>query len=109
MKSATKKQYSWTNILQFYGEQNKGRKTRLGVFENGNDYWLENGLSLKGIDFEEKNGKLSAQIMLDDQMTHSIESVKKVSINFSLDKMNDGLDITDLEGQTTILRFEDSI
>jgi hypothetical protein len=42
-------QHNWTYFLKFYNEQNKGRATRLGVFENENDYWLENGLPLVGI------------------------------------------------------------
>lgn len=104
MKSVAKKQYSWANFLKFYSKENKGRPTRLGVFDKGNDYWLEDGLILTGIDFDYHRD--SIEIMLSDEITHTINHVKKVEAGFSLDELNDGLDITDSEGRTTILRFE---
>lgn len=91
-------------FLQFYSEENSGRPTRLGVFDNGNDYWIEDGIPLGGIDFD-KHGD-SLEIMLGDDMTHTVKNVQNIKINFSLNGINDGLDITDAEGQTTILRFE---
>lgn len=91
-------------FLQFYGEQNAGRPTRLGVFDRGNDYWLEDGLPLTGIDFDRR--KNAIQIMLNNEITHTISDVRKVQASFSLDEINDGLDITDAEQRTTILRFE---
>lgn len=105
MKTVTKKQISWTNFLKFYSEQNKGRPTRLGVFDSGNDYWLEDGLILTGIDFDTRRNAI--EIMLSDEITHTINDVKKVEASFSLDEINDGLDITDFEGRITILRFEE--
>ena len=59
-----------------------------------------------GIDYEMKDNWLNIEIMLGEAMTHTIKNVRKVQINFSLDEINDGLDITDYEGKTTILRFE---
>lgn len=106
MNDKEKKQLSWTIFLRFYSNQNIGRSTRLGVFENGNDYWIEDGLPLNGIDYETDDNSLNLQIMLGDKLTHTIKNVKNVKINFSLDEINDGLDITDKEGVTTILRFE---
>ncbi|MBX7170334.1 MAG: DUF5335 domain-containing protein [Pyrinomonadaceae bacterium] len=106
MSDLEKKQLSWTIFLRFYSNQNIGRATRLGVFERGNDYWLEDGLPLNGIDYETTGNSLNIEIMLGETMTHTIKNVRKVQINFSLDEINDGLDITDAEGKTTILRFE---
>ena len=106
MSNKENKQLSWTIFLRFYSNHNIGRITRLGVFENGNDYWIEDGLPLNGIDYETHDDSLNIQIMLGDELTHTIKNVKNVKINFSLDEINDGLDLTDKEGVTTILRFE---
>lgn len=105
MKTAAKKQISWTNFLKFYSEEYNGRPTRLGVFDNGNDYWLEDGLILTGIDYDTHENTI--EIMLSDKITHIIKDVKKVDASFSLDEINDGLDIIDLKGKITILRFEE--
>ena len=105
MNAATK-QHSWTNFLKYYGEQNNGRLTRLGVFENGNDFWIEDGLPLTGIDFDARSETPSVEIMLGDDFTHTIKNARSVKISFSTDELNDGLDITDAEGKTTVLRFE---
>jgi hypothetical protein len=107
MNSATKKQFGWTRFLRFYGEQNQGRPTRLGIFENGNDFWIEDGLPLAGIDFDADGGQLTIQIMLGDRMTHTIPDARSAKISFSISEMNDGLDISDADGKTTVLRFED--
>ncbi|MBK7708164.1 MAG: DUF5335 family protein [Acidobacteria bacterium] len=106
MSNATIKKFEWTRFLRFYGEQNRGRRTRLGVFENGNDFWIEDGLPLSGIDFDANNGHLTTQIMIGDQLTHTIPDTRDVKITFSSTEMNDGLDITDADGKTTVLRFE---
>lgn len=107
MSNATIKQQTWTTFLKYYSEQNAGRPTRLGVFDNGNDYWIEDGLPLSGIDFDTHGSSLNIQIMLGDEITRSIKNVRKVQMNFSLDELNDGLDITDNDGVITILRFEE--
>lgn len=94
-----------TKFLKFYSEENYGRPTRLGIFDKGTDHWIEDGLPLGGIDFD-KHGD-SIEIMLGDLMTHTVKNVKEFKIKFSLNAANDGLDIIDAEGKTTILRFED--
>lgn len=104
--SEAKKQHTWTRFLNYYGEQNNNRPTRLGVFENGNDLWIEDGLPLTGIDVDTHGEMPTVEIMLGDDLTHTIKNAKNVKISFSLDENNDGLDITDAEGRTTILRFE---
>jgi hypothetical protein len=104
MKSGTKKQVNLTKFLQFYSEHNVGRKTRLGVFDNENDYWIEDGIALSGIDVDSHNNTI--EIMLSDVMTHTVKNVNRIKIILSFDELNDGLDITDNDGKTTILRFE---
>jgi hypothetical protein len=106
MKEA-KKQTIWTGFLNFYTEQNKGRLTRLAVFENGNDYWLEDGLPLTGISIDSAKGdKLTVQIMLGENFTHVAESALRMKAIFSFEPNEEGLDIEDLDGKTTYLRFE---
>lgn len=104
MSAATKQVY-WTNFLKVYGEQNKGRSTRLGVFEGENDYWLENGLPFTGIDVDARNEMPTIEIML-GEFTRTVKDVRQMKAHFSLDGDEDGLDIIDAEGKTTILRFE---
>lgn len=106
MNDATKNQLNWTKFLRFYGEQNQGRPTRLGIFEHGNDFWIEDGLPLTGIDFDADPNRLTIQMMLGDRMTHTIPDARTVRVTFSATEMNDGLDITDADGKTTVLRFE---
>lgn len=102
--NAVEKQHIWTNFLTFYGEQNAARTTRLGVFEDENDYWLENGLPLAGLDIDTRGDAPTVEIMLEN-FTHIVKNAKKLTMHFSLDGSDDGLDITDAEGKTTILRF----
>jgi len=110
MNAATQ-QHNWTSFLKFYTEQNKGRATRLGVFENQSDrfsdYWLENGLPLVGIDVDTHGEMPVIEIMLGN-FTHTIREAKNIKILLSFDGDEDGLDLTDAESRTTILRFENS-
>lgn len=106
MNNAATKQPGWTKYLKYYGKQNNNRPTRLGMFENGNDFWIEDGLPLRGIDVDARGGTPTIEIMLGGEFTHTIKNARNVKITFSLDEMNDGLDITRAEGKTRILRFE---
>jgi hypothetical protein len=103
MNAATK-QHNWTKFLKFYNEQNKGRQTRLGVFEGENDYWLENGLPFNGIDIDARGEMPSVEIMLEN-FTHTVKNARELNAHFSFEGGGDGLDIIDTEGKTTILRF----
>ena len=108
MNAATKK-HDWSDFLKFYSEQNEGRPTRLGVFEYQsdifNDYWLEAGLPFTGIDIDAREQMPAIEIMLGDY-THAVKNVKQLKIHFSFEGDEDGIDILDAEGKTTILRFE---
>lgn len=108
MKAVTK-QHGWSSFLKFYTGQNKDRPTRLGVFEKQadiyNDYWLEAGLRFTGIDVDTHGETPAVQILLGD-FTHTVNGARTLKIHLSLDGDEDGIDITDAEGKTSILRFE---
>jgi len=107
--NSAKTQHSWEAFLKFYSDENKGRKTRLGVFEREgdvvNDYWIEDGLPLAGIDLD-PNGELPSIEILLEGYSHSIPDVRRVDVHYSQAVEDDGLDITDERGKTTIFRFE---
>lgn len=106
---AAKRQHEWKKFLQFFSEQNAGRPTRLGVFERSsdvvNDYWLENGLPLVGIDIDTKKELPSVEITV-GSFTHEVKDAVKLLFHFSLAGDEDGADISCANGQTTVLRFE---
>lgn len=104
-----KLQHDWSTFLAFYTKQNKGRSTRLGVFDAQSapvtDYWLEARLAFDGVDIDTRGEMPAIQIMLKD-FQHVVGAVKSLKAHFSFAGDEDGLDITDSEGLTTILRFE---
>lgn len=104
-------QHDWAVFLKFYGEQNSGRKTRLGVFEKDRevvtDYWLESDLPLVGIDLEARGGLPIIEIQLENY-THVVKDAVSLELRFTADGSEDGIDITDSAGKVTILRFENS-
>ena len=99
------KRSEWQDILDYYGKKCVGRPTRLGVFENGNDYWLEDGLPLTGVDIDARSADASIQIML-GHFTHTIRGVNRLTFHLSNDGNSDGFDVTDAEGRVSMLRFE---
>lgn len=100
----------WTSFLKFYAEQNAGRSTRIGLFETvdgvTNDYWIESGLAFKGIDAEFVGDSTVVEIMLEG-LTHVVRNVRSISPVYSVDGLEDGLNVTAADGSVTILRFED--
>jgi len=100
-----KTQHDWSSFLNFFTETNRSRPTRLGVFEGGNDFWLESGLPFTGIDIEMYQDAPQIQIVLGDY-THVINRVNELRIILRRSGEEDGLDIVDDLGKTTILRFE---
>lgn len=108
----------WARILKFFSDQNQGRLTRLGVFENGSDAttdeWIEIGLPLLGIDADTRDGSAAeVEIMLGDaarkdgrHYTHNVRNAQYVRLHFSPDGSRDAVKIEDAEGRTTVLRFE---
>ncbi|MEO5858586.1 MAG: hypothetical protein ABIR33_06515 [Pyrinomonadaceae bacterium] len=107
--NSAKTQHSWEAFLKFYSNENKGRKTRLGAFERDgdvvNDYWIEDGLVLAGIDLDPNRELPTVEILLEGY-SHSIADVRSLAVHYSQAAEGDGLDITDVNGKTTIFRFE---
>ena len=99
----------WTEFVRSYSARNSGRPTRLGVFEFrdgvADDYWIEDGLPLLALDsYPDQKGKTRIDILF-DTYTHSIDGAE--SLACIDDAADHGLDITDDNGKTTVLRFED--
>lgn len=103
------RQHEWTKFLKFFSEQNAGRPTRIGVFQcdgdKVSDYWLEDGLPLMGIDIDTKGERPSLQIIVGN-FTHEVKDAVKLVFKFGVESDEDGIDISNDSGQTTILRFE---
>ncbi|MEQ1606261.1 MAG: DUF5335 family protein [Pyrinomonadaceae bacterium] len=99
----------WTKYLKFFSEQNSGRPTRLAVFErhgeNVMDYWLESGLPLVGIDIDTHQDRATIQISL-GEFNHKISDATALKFVFSRAGDEDGIDVTDSEGRTAVLRFQ---
>lgn len=104
-----KQEHEWSKVLQFFNEQNSQRPTRLGVFEPNraaaDDYWIECGLPLGGIGLEAKADRLDLQLMV-GTLDHTVKNVVKLSWQMTAHGDEDGIDILDAEGRTTVLRFE---
>lgn len=98
----------WVDFLKDYSARNQGRPTRLGLFEQNddimNDYWIEDGLPLVAVDAYPDNGDTNVEILF-DKYTHSIDGAAKL-VSVGGDGTDQGLDISDAEGKTTIMRFE---
>lgn len=92
-----------------YTDQNAGRRTRLGVFEpiNGSvaDYWLEDGLPLDEVGIHGKNDLPSISISA-GEFSHTVKDVIRTKAHYDLAGDEEGLDLIDAAGRTTILRFE---
>lgn len=108
MNTTTAKK-SWSEFLKFYGKANTKRATRIGLYQvtGGvtNDYWLEDGLPLLGLDVDFEDGLPIVQIMLDGY-THVVRDVRSLRPVFSVDGSDDGIDLVREGGSTTLLRFE---
>jgi len=107
--NSAKTQHCWESFLKFYSEQNKGRKTRLGVFEREGDvvtdYWIEDGFQQVGLVMV-LDGELPSAEFLLEGYSHSITGVRSLNGDYGHKAEDDGLDIADAHGKTTILRFE---
>lgn len=100
-----RQKHRWSEFLKFFSEQNEGKRTRIGVFEEGNDYWLESGLPLTGVDVDTRSDRPAIEIVL-GTFTHTARDVVSMKFLFSESGEEDGLDLTGADGKTTILRFE---
>jgi|SRR5687767_917774 len=110
--NAPKQQADWANFLKYYSKANMDRPTRIGLFEKigdvTDDYWIEDGLPLRGIDLDDKNGIPVIEILLQGY-THVVRGVRTIRPTYSIDGTEDGLDLIGPGETTTILRFESRI
>ncbi|MFT3744830.1 MAG: DUF5335 family protein [Pyrinomonadaceae bacterium] len=99
----------WDAFLKFFTEQNFDRPTRLAVFErhgeNVMDYWLESGLPFISAAIDSHKDRANIQISLGG-FSHEIVDAAELKFIFSRAGDEDGLDVTDTQGRTTILRFQ---
>jgi len=104
------KQPNWEPQLNLFTQQNHGRPTRLGVFEplnyGVNDYWLEDGLPLESVEIEHHTEKPMVRIVVGD-FTHTVPNAEKIELRYSADGKDDGFDVVDSDGRTSVLRFEE--
>ena len=99
----------WPKFLKEYGDLNHGRPTRLGVFqldgEVVSDYWVEDGLPLIALDTYSNHGQMRIDFLFENY-THSVDRAKTIVL-LSEGETAQGLDVSDADGTTTQLRFED--
>lgn len=119
MKTQTM-QHNWKAFIDLFSSRNNSRQTRLGVLtgppESMEDYWLEDGLPLAGVDADVHGEALpSVEIMLGDmqnaesrRLTHVVSNARNLKIILSAQGDADGLDVEDSDGRITMLRFENS-
>ena len=69
------------------------------------DYWIENGAKLSGIDTDLSSSTPAIEIMLEGY-THVATNPKSFKVYYSQDGGEEGIDLCDGEGCTTVLRFE---
>jgi hypothetical protein len=99
----------WASLLRIFLAANEGRATRVGVFEHEfrgvTDYWIESGLPLSGLDLETTAGDVRLTITLGN-LRREVNKVSNISLRLSRTAEEEGLDVIDMSGSTTILRFE---
>lgn len=109
--NAAATQHEWSKYMRFYTENNTGRATRLGIFErNGGvvtDYWLENGLPFVGLDVDAYHDLPTVQISV-GELCHEVNNAADMVFRISASGDEDGVDITDSNGNITVLRFENA-
>ena len=95
-------------ILAHYSEMNSGRPTRVGVISPDgpalHDYWLSSGLPLLDISFDD--ARTPTVLLRVGELSHNVNEPVKISIIFTRDHSEDGIDLSDKDGNTTMLRFE---
>ena len=116
MKSEEKSE-RWKAYVAEFNRQNKTRPSRLGIIKPGDrmeDYWLEDGLPFAAIGLENGGSAPIIEMMLgaegdaERNVTHTVRGVKTLTLRLTDDGRDDGLDVQDVEGTTTLLRFEPS-
>jgi hypothetical protein len=107
----------WSRFIDLFLERNSGRPTRLGVFveeaRGTQDFWVEDGLPLNSVTVEPGTSSADVEMMFGDKsdsdkkaFTHIIKGARSIRFGLGFGNTDDVLEITDLKGRTTVLRFE---
>ena len=86
--------------------QNQHRKARRCAQRHGPKEKLQRIGRYRNRQPDPDKGQRDVEIIVGD-LTRSIRNVAKLTTYFSIDGSENGLDLVDINGQTTILRFED--
>jgi hypothetical protein len=77
------------------------------------DFWVEDGLPLNAVTVEPGPDSADVEMMFgaksdfeDRAFTHIIKGARSIRFGLGFGNRDDVLEITDLEGKTTVLRFE---
>ena len=101
----------WSEFIELFYNRYRGRPTRLGVFEPDNDitndYWIESGLPLTGLDLDTHGGLPVLRVTV-GEFSHEVANALKVTFTLSASGEEDGIDILDGNGRTTVLRIEEA-
>ena len=62
-------------------------------------------LPLDAVQVDTRNGSPDISITVGG-FTHIVNGAKQIDMHYSVDGTNDGIDVVDSEGRTSILRFE---
>lgn len=112
-----KTQIEWTRFLDLFLARNSGRATRLGVFveeqRGTQDFWIEDGLPLTAVTVEPRGDRTDVELLFgkkempaETQLTHIVNDARSLKLELGLTRESDCLELTDAEGQHSVLRFE---
>ena len=107
--NAAKMCHKWEKFIRVFDEENRGRISRLGMFESHSDvvddYWIKGGEPFTGMKLDLSGDLPAVEITVGDYV-HPVHKLTHVSFRFGISGEEDGVDITDANGRTTVLRFE---
>lgn len=108
------KQDQWTTFFDEFSKRNLLRPTQIEVFGELGAQEAEQHLPFNGISVDEKgNGAPRIEIFLGDvppgelrHLTHVVTQAVTVFLKDGADGQNEALEIADVDGAKTLLRFE---
>jgi hypothetical protein len=108
------KREAWADFCKVFSQRNRARLTRLEVFGEMGAQEEERNLPLNGITLAEDGNKL--EILLGGEsatelrhLSHSIRNTTNIYAKKGADGQDEALEIVDIEGTKTLLRFEPKV
>lgn len=99
----------WAKYVKVFNDLYGGEETRLGIFQRDDnvmtDYWIGSGMPLSAVTLD-RGGDLPAIHILAGNLDHPIHNVIELKFKLTARGDEDGLDIIDVDGRTTVLRIE---